>query len=553
MATAADISQQRHCSICKNPCEDSVTRSCGHNFCKSCLDQQVNNMGDWECPHCVEDLQRAQMDDLSLFYTGKNGEIPCDICEENRPFKAEKSCLTCLLSYCKRHLKQNHSMERLRGHKLIKPVEKLDERACSAHGRPLDLYSTRDKCCICALCVTPGLDVIPVETERHRREAEQQRTIVELESVIEMGEIKIKDLENTRVEGAIDMGFSPDFGNNQGATFRSLSCCMTGPKVTENDQSLLYSSQAEINREETEIQKVFAAVMDAVRRAEKELLAPLENGLRNLEREMKEKSQKIEKDITKHKETINRLNQTQNEEDDILFLQSYPSVTAEVRDDLSVSIDTKLNFGSMRNITTSVLTSINTQLENLCSFEMRRIQSCLVDVILDKETAHPALEVSQDGKSVRVKANAHNLSDLNLVNGILGNPQIKSGKAFWLVEVGQQSGWKLGVVRENANRTGKVSYKPSDGYWVIVFCDPNIYIAYEDRPVQLHLSNKPKKIGVFVDYESALISFYNMDDLSHIYTFTQCRFNGTIRPYFNPPLNKDHSDPMIISTLNPTM
>nr|XP_055033776.1 erythroid membrane-associated protein-like [Misgurnus anguillicaudatus] len=227
---------------------------------------------------------------------------------------------------------------------------------------------------------------------------------------------------------------------------------------------------------------------------------------------------------------------------------SYPSVPAELRDDLRVSIDTKLNFGSMRNITTSVLTSINTQLENLCSF---------VDLTLDKKTAHPALEVSQDGKSVRVRGNTHDVpggprrSDLG--DGILGNPQITSGKAFWVVEVGQKTGWELGIVRENANRKGKVFCKPSEGYWVIVFSEPNTYGAFEDKPVQLHLSNKPQKVGVFVDYESDLISFDNMDNLLHIYTFTQCRFNGTIRPFFNPHPNKNvkDADPMIISSFNP--
>ncbi|XP_073715770.1 erythroid membrane-associated protein-like [Misgurnus anguillicaudatus] len=210
----------------------------------------------------------------------------------------------------------------------------------------------------------------------------------------------------------------------------------------------------------------------------------------------------------------------------------------------------------MRNITAPVLTSIRTQLENLHSIEIRRIQRFLVDVILDEKTAHPALEVSQDGKTVRGKANSHDSPGRSrpFMSGVLGKLQITTGKAFWLVEVGQKMGWKLGVVRENANRTGKGSYKPSEGYWVIVFCDPNTYGAFEENPVHLHLSTKPKKVGVFVDYENALISFYNMDDLSHIYTFTQCRFNETIRPYFNPHLNIDvnHSDPMIISSVNPT-
>ncbi|XP_073667884.1 pyrin-like [Paramisgurnus dabryanus] len=185
--------------------------------------------------------------------------------------------------------------------------------------------------------------------------------------------------------------------------------------------------------------------------------------------------------------------------------------------------------------------------------EIIRIQRFLVDVTLDEKNAHPALEVSQDGKTVRGKANAHDIpggpKQSDLMDGILGNLQIKSGKAFWVVEVGQKTGWELGVVREHANRKGKIFYKPSEGYWVIVFCDPNTYGAFEEKPIQLHLSTKPQKVGVFVDYESDLISFYNMDDLSHLYTFTQCRFNGTIRPYFNPHPNKNvkDADPMIIS------
>ncbi|XP_065105660.2 E3 ubiquitin-protein ligase TRIM39-like isoform X2 [Paramisgurnus dabryanus] len=463
---------------------------------------------------CLEALQ--QIADLNLFHS-KSAEIPCNICEESQTYRAVKSCLTCLLSYCEHHLKPHQSMERLKGHKLVNPVERWDERVCSVHCRPLDLYSTRDERCICALCVKPGVNVIPVETERKTREVNRQNTVKRLESMISQREKKLEDLQNT---------------------------------VSKN--------QAEINREQTAIREVFSAVMVAVRRAEEELHAPLEDGRRSLDEEMEVKAQQFHKDIQKYTEIIDRLNQTKNEEDDIIFLRSNPSVPAEFRDDLRVSIDTELNFGSKRKITTSVLTSIRTQLENLCSFEIRRIQKFLVDVTLDEKTAHPALEVSQDGKTVRGKANANDIpgapKQSDLVDGILGNLQIKSGKAFWVVEVGQQTGWELGVVKENANRTGKVFCKPSEGYWVIVFCGPNTYGAFEEKPVQLHLSTKPKNVGVFVDYESDLISFYNMNDLSHIYTFTQCRFNGTIRSYFNPHPNKNvkNADPMIVSSVNST-
>lgn len=180
-----------------------------------------------------------------------------------------------------------------------------------------------------------------------------------------------------------------------------------------------------------------------------------------------------------------------------------------------------------------------------------------MDVVLDEETAHPSLVVSQDGKTVKDQGNVDNIpggpQQFDLVGGILGKFQIASGRAFWVVEVGQKTSWELGVLRENANRRGKVSYKPSEGYWSIVLCASNLYGAFEDPPIQLHLSTKPQKVGVFVDYENAFVSFYNMDNLSHIYTFTQCSFNETLRPYFNPHPNKDgnNSHPMIICSINP--
>ncbi len=177
---------------------------------------------------------------------------------------------------------------------------------------------------------------------------------------------------------------------------------------------------------------------------------------------------------------------------------------------------------------------------------------------LDAETAHPHLEVSEDGKEVCDTGESNIIpggpQQFDLVGGVLGKPCISSGRAFWVVEVGNKVGWELGVVRDGANRKGKVSYKPSEGYWAIVLFSQNIYGAFEDPPIQLQLPSKPQKVGVFVDCEEALVSFYDMQALSHIYTFTQCSFNGAIRPYFNPHPNKDgtNSSPLVICPVNQT-
>lgn len=81
------------------------------------------------------------------------------------------------------------------------------------------------------------------------------------------------------------------------------------------------SSQALLDSEQQEIQEAFAALMEELRKTEQVLLAPLEDGKTCLEKEMNEKTQQIQKDILKYKETIESLNRTKNEEDDILFIQ----------------------------------------------------------------------------------------------------------------------------------------------------------------------------------------------------------------------------------------
>ncbi|RXN33923.1 E3 ubiquitin- ligase TRIM39-like protein [Labeo rohita] len=532
MATAVDISRHLQCPICKVLLTDPVSTTCGHTFCRGCLDKHIS-ISEPQCPLCQEpvstkpsvneaieallrEFYQTQLPNMNL-YCGERDAVPCDVCDEHLTYKAVKSCLICLLSFCDEHLKLHYSMARFKNHKLVNPLEKLDQRACNTHGRPLELYCRRDELCICALCVKTGRDVIPVEKERERRQDMHQNTIEVMERFIDQRESKLQELKESAAK-----------------------------------------RQALLDSEQQEIQEAFAALMEELRKTEQVLLAPLEDGKTCLEKEMNEKTQQIQKDILKYKETIESLNRTKNEEDDILFIQSYPAVPVEFSDDWTLSIDTELNFGTMRNARAALLDEIQTHLERLCTVEIRRIHSFAVNVTLDPETAHPHLEVSADGKEVRDTGASHDIpgspQQFDLVGGILGKPRITSGRAFWVVEVRNKVGWELGVMRDGANRKGKVSYKPSEGYWAIVLCGQTMYGAFEDPPALLNLKTKPQKVGVFVDCEEALVSFYDVEALTHIYTFSKCSFNGAIRPYFNPHPNKDgsNSSPLVICPASQT-
>lgn len=132
---------------------------------------------------------------------------------------------------------------------------------------------------------------------------------------------------------------------------------------------------------------------------------------------------------------------------------------------------------------------------------------------------------------------------------VLGVNCLTSGKSYWEVEVSNKSGWDLGVARGNASRKGHLVLNPENGYWATVHYEGEKYAALTAPPLLLSLKEKPRKVGVFVDYEEGLVSFYDVIAKTHIYSFTQCSFGGEIFPYFSPHAkqNEKNAGPLIIS------
>ncbi len=178
-----------------------------------------------------------------------------------------------------------------------------------------------------------------------------------------------------------------------------------------------------------------------------------------------------------------------------------------------------------------------------------------MDVKLDPATAHQCLVLSTDGKEVKDGGKIQKAPDtpekFDMYGSILGLNRLTSGKSYWEVEVSNKTGWDLGVARHDANRKGILSLSPDNGYWVTVHYENKKYAALSAPPVSLSLTVKPKKVGVFVDYEEGLVSFYDVTAQSHIYSFTKCWFSGEIFPYFSPHLeqNGKNPDPLIISAV----
>ncbi|XP_008590512.1 PREDICTED: putative tripartite motif-containing protein 75 [Galeopterus variegatus] len=185
----------------------------------------------------------------------------------------------------------------------------------------------------------------------------------------------------------------------------------------------------------------------------------------------------------------------------------------------------------------------------LYSFQLKREACCLPpqsaalrkimqrfreEVTLDPETAHPNLLVSEDKKCVtfvKKKQRVHrNPRRFTVSPVVLGSEGFDSGRHYWEVRVEDKPKWAVGVCKDSLSRKGKRPPSGRNRRWTVQLRNGD-YVAQGAVPVPLLLMEKPRGIGVYLDYELGQISFYNLNDRSHIHSFTDT-FSEVLKPYF---------------------
>ncbi|XP_054996452.1 erythroid membrane-associated protein [Sorex araneus] len=181
----------------------------------------------------------------------------------------------------------------------------------------------------------------------------------------------------------------------------------------------------------------------------------------------------------------------------------------------------------------------------------RRARLHFVAVTLDQDTAHPKLILSQDRRSVKLGDRRQPVPDnpqrFDFVVSVLGSEYFTAGCHYWEVYVGDKTKWILGVCSESVSRKGKVTASPANGHWLLRQNRGTEYEALTSPQTSFRLKEPPRCVGIFLDYEAGVISFYNVTDKSHIFTFTHT-FSGPLRPFFEPCLHDEgkNTAPLII-------
>ena len=134
---------------------------------------------------------------------------------------------------------------------------------------------------------------------------------------------------------------------------------------------------------------------------------------------------------------------------------------------------------------------------------------------------------------------------------MLGARGFTSGRHYWEVEVGQKTHWALGVCGDSVCRNGEPAALPESGFWRVRLWNGDRYAATTAPFTPISPRVKPTRVGVFVDYEAGEVSFYNVTDRSHLYTFTET-FTEKIWPLFYPGIRAGRRNAAPLSICEPT-
>lgn len=162
--------------------------------------------------------------------------------------------------------------------------------------------------------------------------------------------------------------------------------------------------------------------------------------------------------------------------------------------------------------------------------------SLAADVTLDPDTAHPRLSLSLDRRSVKLGERRQDLPDnpkrFDADYCVLGAQGFSAGRHYWEVEVGGRRGWAVGAARETARRKEKATGPPQKReIWCVGTNGKKYQALTATEQTALAPGERPRRFGVYLDYERGQLCFYNAESMSHIHTFN-ASFRERIFPFF---------------------
>ncbi|XP_026081533.1 tripartite motif-containing protein 16-like [Carassius auratus] len=538
MAEARFSQDEFLCSVCLDLLKDPVAIPCGHSYCKICITDcwdQEDQKRVYSCPHCrqtfsprpalsrntmlaevVEKLKKTRLSDDC--YAGA-GDVQCDVCT-GRKYRAVKSCLVCLNSYCQNHLQQHESFFRGKRHNLTEATGRLQEMICQKHEKLLEVFCRTDQKCICMMCTViehKNHDIVSAAAQRTEKQKQLKETQKTLQQRIQQRE---KDLQQLR----------------------------------ETVESHKRSAQTAVEDSE----RIFTELIRSIERSRSELIRLIRDQEKTAVSRAEERLERLEQEINDLRRRDTELEQLSHTQDHIQFLQSFQSLSAppestDVNDDLFSSLfssdDLRESVHQLRD-----------KLEDFCKEQLQKISdrgkvleihllsetspSSRNDFLqyshqftLDLNTVNKLLHLSENNRVITNTYTFQSYPDhpdrFDVYQQVLCRESV-CGRCYWEIECSGTV--HISVSYKSISRKGRGDecwFGYNDQSWSLCcsFCS----YSFRHNKIETALSVKSisSRIGVFVDHRAGTLSFFSVSDTMSLIHTVQTTFTQTLYPGFS--------------------
>ncbi|KAF4092004.1 hypothetical protein AMELA_G00016030 [Ameiurus melas] len=529
---------QFSCPVCLDLLKDPVAIPCGHSYCKVCINiswDQEDQKGVYSCPQCrdtftprpvlhrnsmlaevVEKLKKTEVQAASPAhcYAGP-GDVECDFCT-GRKHKAVKSCLMCLASYCEIHLKPHYQSPAFKIHTLIEASAKLQEKICSEHNKPIEIYCRTDQTYICYLCMMDnhkGHDTVTVTAERSRKQRELKEEQMKSQQRIQEKQKKVQELK-------------------QAVNTIKLSA----QRAVEESERIFTEMISSMEKRHSEVAELIRAQEKAELSRAERLLEQLEQEIADLQRRVTE------------------LEQLSHTDDHLHFLQSFQPlrVSSGREDSCSITVSKHLSFDGVRKS----LSALKKRLEEFCQEEFIKIPEhaaavqiilpsepksrqdflqYFCDLTLDPNTVNYELILSERNRAVRYSERKQQYSDhperFNSFPQVLSKESV-CGRCYWEVEW-SGDGVSISVSYKDIRRKGwgdESGFGRNNQSWSLCCSSSSLFFYHNNIETDLRVPSS-SRIGVYVDHSAGTLSFYSVSHTMKLLhrvhtTFTQPLYAG---------------------------
>ncbi|XP_035426354.1 E3 ubiquitin-protein ligase TRIM39-like [Cygnus atratus] len=374
------------------------------------------------------------------------------------------------------------------------------EQECQEHQEALELFCLEDQTPICALCT---------ESLAHRT-----HTPVPMEEAAEEYKRKleatVKLLQQQKLEAW---------------------------SLKSQEEEKVAEWKNTVSREREKIEKEFEKLHDFLDEEEEQLQ-------RKLKREEKRTATKLRNSVTQLAKQSQALGKLITE-----IKERCQQPPLGLLKDIQSLLSRSENIQAQKQVVVSAELQDTYNIPTIRIFEF--LNQFKVQMTLDPKSAHPSLLLSEDGQSVSHGGARQELPDyperFDPYVFVLGSLRITAGRCYWEVEVGDQTEWDIGVCREAVKRKGKGPLSPQAGFWRMWLRNGDQYKVLLSHPITLSVKQKPKRVGIYLDYKGGEVSFYNVTHQTHLYTYSGA-FRDALRPFFSPGLSQGgrNASPLVV-------